>query len=131
MLDFRIYHPEPELSSNNRFNILFGWFSWYRNWRIPDFLRTRLNIEPYSSLKPTKVGFIFIWPNSLRLVLFLFGLTHWVEPKILQLSITWHNTSCRQRSIKSAKRSIKSAKRSIKSAKRSIKNFRYISKEFF
>ena len=24
------------------------------------FLRTRLNIEPYSPLKPTKVGFIFI-----------------------------------------------------------------------
>ena len=29
------------------------------------FMRTRLNIEPYSPLKPTKVGFIFIWPNSL------------------------------------------------------------------
>ena len=28
-------------------------------------LRTRLNIEPYSPLKPTKVGFIFIGPNSL------------------------------------------------------------------
>ena len=27
--------------------------------------RTRLNIEPYSPLKPTKVGFIFIGPNSL------------------------------------------------------------------
>ena len=25
----------------------------------------RLNIEPYSQLKPTKVGFIFIGPNSL------------------------------------------------------------------
>ena len=31
------------------------------------FLRTRLNIEPYSPLKPTKVGFIFIGPNSLIL----------------------------------------------------------------
>ena len=30
------------------------------------FVRTRLNIEPYSLLKPTKVGFIFIGPNSLR-----------------------------------------------------------------
>ena len=30
------------------------------------FMRTRLNIEPYSPLKPTKVGFIFIGPNSLR-----------------------------------------------------------------
>ena len=29
------------------------------------FIRTRFNIEPYSSLKPTKVGFIFIGPNSL------------------------------------------------------------------
>ena len=29
------------------------------------FIRTRLNIEPYSTLKPTKVGFIFIGPNFL------------------------------------------------------------------
>ena len=29
------------------------------------FMRTRLNIEPYSLLKPTKVGFIFIGQNSL------------------------------------------------------------------
>ena len=29
------------------------------------FLRTRLNIRPYSPLKPTKVGFIFIGPNFL------------------------------------------------------------------
>ena len=29
------------------------------------FIRTRLNIEPYPPLKPTKVGFIFIGPNSL------------------------------------------------------------------
>ena len=29
------------------------------------FMRTILNIEPYSLLKPTKVGFIFIGPNSL------------------------------------------------------------------
>ena len=28
-------------------------------------MRTRLNIEPYSPLKPTKVSFIFIGPNSL------------------------------------------------------------------
>ena len=28
-------------------------------------MRTRLNIEPYSPLKPTKVGFILIGPNSL------------------------------------------------------------------
>ena len=29
------------------------------------FMRTRLNIEPYSPLKPTKVGIIFLGPNSL------------------------------------------------------------------
>ena len=28
-------------------------------------MRTRLNIEPYSPLKPTKVGFIFTGHNSL------------------------------------------------------------------
>ena len=28
------------------------------------FKRTRLNIEPYSPVNPTKVGFIFIGPNS-------------------------------------------------------------------
>ena len=27
-------------------------------------MRTKLNIEPCSPLKPTKVGFIFIGPNS-------------------------------------------------------------------
>ena len=32
---------------------------------FPVFMRTRLNIEPYSPLKPTKVSFIFIEPNSL------------------------------------------------------------------
>ena len=30
------------------------------------FMITILNIEPYSPQKPTKVGFIFIGPNSLR-----------------------------------------------------------------
>ena len=29
------------------------------------FMRTRLNIEPYSPLNPIKVGFIFIGTNSL------------------------------------------------------------------
>ena len=29
------------------------------------FMRTRLNIEPYSPVTPTKVGFIFFGPNSL------------------------------------------------------------------
>ena len=32
---------------------------------FPVFIRTRRNIESYSPLKPTKVGFIFIGPNSL------------------------------------------------------------------
>ena len=36
-----------------------------RNWRILGFMRTRLNIEPCSPLKLTKVGFIFIGPNFL------------------------------------------------------------------
>ena len=49
--------------------------------RFPGLMRTRLNIEPYSSLKPTKDGFIFNRPNSL------------IEPKILQLSITWRKLS--------------------------------------
>ena len=31
----------------------------------PVFIRTRRNIESYSPLKPIKVGFIFIGPNSL------------------------------------------------------------------
>ena len=29
------------------------------------YMRTILNIEPYSPLKPNKVGFIFMGPNSL------------------------------------------------------------------
>ena len=28
------------------------------------FMRSRLNIEPYSQIKPTKVGFIFTGSNS-------------------------------------------------------------------
>ena len=32
---------------------------------FPVFRRTRRNIYPYSPLKPIKVGFIFIRPNSL------------------------------------------------------------------
>ena len=33
---------------------------------FPVFIRTRRNIEPYSQLKPIKVGFIFIGLNSSR-----------------------------------------------------------------
>jgi len=47
------------------FNILFGGFSVFTigigAFRV--LMRTRLNIEPYSSLKPNQVGFIFIEPN--------------------------------------------------------------------
>ena len=49
----------------NRFNILFGIFIvGIGAFRV--LMRTRLNIEPYSPLKPTKVGFIFIGPNSVN-----------------------------------------------------------------
>ena len=40
------------------------------------FMRTRLNIEPYSPLKPTKVGFIFIGPNSFSRVEDLASVNH-------------------------------------------------------
>ena len=41
-----------------------------------DFMRTILNIEPYSPLKPTKVGFIFITTNSLSRAEDLAGVNH-------------------------------------------------------
>ena len=64
------------------------------------FIRTRLNIKPYSSLKPTKVGFIFIGPNSLSRAKDLTAVNHvtqavvvlglivgfkelWLKPKFL------------------------------------------------
>ena len=40
------------------------------------FMRTRLNIEPYSPLKPTKVGFIFIGLNSLSRAEYLAAVNH-------------------------------------------------------
>ena len=40
------------------------------------FKRTRLNIEPYSLLKPTKVGFIFIGPNFLSRAEHLAAVNH-------------------------------------------------------
>ena len=40
------------------------------------FMRKRLNIEQYSPLKPTKVGFIFIGPNSLRRTKYHAALNH-------------------------------------------------------
>ena len=41
-----------------------------------DLMRIRLNIEPYSPLEPTKVGFIFIGPNSLSRVEDLTAVNH-------------------------------------------------------
>ena len=40
------------------------------------FIRIRLNIEPYSPLKPTKVGFIFFGPNSVSRVEDLAAVNH-------------------------------------------------------
>ena len=43
---------------------------------FPVFMRTRRNIEPYSPLNPTKVGFILIGPNSLSRVEDLAAVNH-------------------------------------------------------
>ena len=59
---------------------------------FPVFLRRRLDIEPYSPLKPTKVGFIFIGPNSLSRAEDLAAVNHvtqavvmsWVEDWVLE-----------------------------------------------
>ena len=59
---------------------------------FPVFLRTRLDIEPYSPLKPTKVGFIFIGPNSLSRAEDLAAVNHvtqavvmsWIEDWVLE-----------------------------------------------
>jgi len=42
----------------------------------PVFMRTRRNIESYSPLKPIKVGFIFIGPNSFSRVEDLAAVNH-------------------------------------------------------
>ena len=46
------------------------------------FMRTRLNIEPYSLLKPTKVGFIFIRSNSLSRAEDLAAVNHVTEVRV-------------------------------------------------
>ena len=51
---------------------------------FPVFMRTRLNIEPYSPLKPTKVGFIFIGPNSLSPAEDLASVNH-VTPAVVRV----------------------------------------------
>ena len=40
------------------------------------FMRPSINIKPYSPRKPTKVGFIFIGPNSLSKVKDLAAVNH-------------------------------------------------------
>ena len=42
-------------------------------------MRTRLNIEPYSPLKPTKVGFIFIGNYSLSRAEYLAAFNHMTQ----------------------------------------------------
>ena len=42
-------------------------------------MRTILNIDPYSPLKPTKVGFIFIGPNSLSQAKDLAAVNHMTQ----------------------------------------------------
>ena len=46
------------------------------------FMRIRLNIEPYSPLKPTKVGFIFIGPNFLSRAEDLAAVNHMTQAGI-------------------------------------------------
>ena len=43
---------------------------------FPVFMRTRRNIEPYSPLKPIKVGFISIGLNSLSRAEYLAAVSH-------------------------------------------------------
>ena len=52
------------MSLLNRFNFVFGGFSWLELAVSLDLSRTRLNIETNSILKPSKVGFILIGPKS-------------------------------------------------------------------
>ena len=53
------------------------------NGAFRDFMRTRLNIEPYSPLKPTKVGFIFIGPNSLSRAEDLAAVNHGTQAVVI------------------------------------------------
>ena len=69
-LSFRIqaasYFPQSWVQKTGLIFYLADFYA--RNWRIPGFIRTRLNIEPYSTLKPTKVGFLiyFHWASLLK-----------------------------------------------------------------
>ena len=66
------------------------------------FMRTKLNIEPYSPLKPTKIGFIFIGPNSLSRAENLAAVNHvthtsgrqsWVEDRVLKSGLRNYGSS--------------------------------------
>ena len=64
------------------------------------FMRTRLNIEPYAPLKPTKVGFIFIGSNSLSRGEDLAAVNHvtqavesWVEDWVLKSGLRIYGSS--------------------------------------
>ena len=46
-------------------------------------MRTRLKIEPYSPLKPTKVGFIFIGPNSLSRAKYIAAVNHLTQAVVI------------------------------------------------
>ena len=48
-------------------------------------MRIRLNIPPYSPLKPTKVGFIFIGPNSLCRVEDLVAINHVTQADVVRV----------------------------------------------
>ena len=67
-LSFRIqaasYFPESWVQKTGLIFYLVDFHG--RNCRISGFDENKTNIEPYSSLKPTKVDFIFIGPNSSR-----------------------------------------------------------------
>ena len=52
-------------------------------------MRKSLNIQPFSPLKPTKVGFIFIGPNSLSRVEDFAA----VEDRVLKLALRNYDSS--------------------------------------
>ena len=53
------------------------------------FMRTRINIEPHSPLKPTKVNFIFIGPNSLSRAEDLAAVNHMTQAVVIFGSKVW------------------------------------------
>ena len=74
------YFPQSWVQKNSLIFYLADFHG--RNWCIPSFYEN----------KTQHMNLILHW-NQPRSVLFSLGLTPWVEPKILQLSITWHKLS--------------------------------------